>query len=343
MLLVVVGHLCEFFGFYDYGPFHLGGYLGALGVLIFFVHTCYVLMLSLERQASFSTRRLYLAFLIRRTFRIYPLSTLAIGLVAFFHLPQATILGQRFRAWPFDGADVLSNLFLVESFSYRVPILGPTWSLGYEMQMYLFLPLIYFAVRGSAPLWRCLAIYVVAVISCIVILRHSFTPNLALYFPCFFPGVIAYKLREFLKPGRRRIPAWLWPVAILVGAAVCVTLPTSRTRAWVSCLLLGCAIPLFAEISEKWTVLVSKCIAKYSYGIYLSHFFAIWFSFERLHAFPFWARVGVFLLLAAGIPVLAYHLLEDPLIRFGKRVSELYQMQARGTISPAMAHGESCD
>src|SRR5271163_548746 len=207
-MLVVIGHLQEFFGVYAFGPFHLGGFLGTLGVLIFFVHTCYVLMLSLERQAARARPRLFAAFMLRRCFRIYPLSMIAIALVVLFRVPQAMIINRHFIAWLFDGGDVLSNLFLVECFSDRVPILGPTWSLSYEMQMYLFLPWLFVALHSSLgrSLWRCLSRYVAAVLACVGILHFSTAPNLALYIPCFLPGVIAYQLKGFLRSAPR-IPA----------------------------------------------------------------------------------------------------------------------------------------
>ena len=74
VLLVVQAHLTGFFGVRSYWFFE-PSLLGGLGVVLFFVNTSLVLMMSLERQEQLSEGRfLYFVFLIRRAFRIYPLS-----------------------------------------------------------------------------------------------------------------------------------------------------------------------------------------------------------------------------------------------------------------------------
>jgi len=326
VLLVVGGHLGEYFGVESLGPFYLGGFMGTLGVLIFFVHTCYVLMLSLERQMVSTGRHLFLPFMIRRSFRIYPLSMLAIALIAVFRLPQAIIFNRHFAGWQFDGGDLLSNFFLVQNFSFRVPILGPTWSLCYEMQMYLFLPLLFTTLRARSSWWYSMCLYAVSVIACIGLLHVSSTPNLALYIPCFLPGVLAYELRKAGPAMRNRVPSWIWPTVIASVSALYLLTPTSRPKAWLFCLLVGFAIPAFGQLSANWIVAPSRYIAKYSYGIYLSHFFAIWFAFERLQSLPFGARVLVFVVLGAGLPIVAYHLVEDRMIRAGRNFAVRYSV-----------------
>ena len=63
--------------------------IGEAGVLIFFVHTSYVLMGSLDRLRAegFSGASLLKQFYLRRAFRIYPLAIAMLLIVRFGHLP----------------------------------------------------------------------------------------------------------------------------------------------------------------------------------------------------------------------------------------------------------------
>src|SRR5437899_9089949 len=89
VLMVLAFHVLGSFGIRRAGPFNLEA-MGQLGVLLFFVHTSFVLMLSLERQvAQYGQRRLFLVFMARRLFRIYPLSIFVVGAIALFRLPLA--------------------------------------------------------------------------------------------------------------------------------------------------------------------------------------------------------------------------------------------------------------
>jgi peptidoglycan/LPS O-acetylase OafA/YrhL len=65
----------------------------------------------------------------------------------------------------------------------------------------------------------------------------------------------------------------------------------------------------------------SETIAKYSYGIYLTHGLAMWIAFVRLAAYPLAVRWAVFVPLAVAAPVVAYHGLEEPLIRLGRKLA----------------------
>ena len=81
--LVLAQHLLNRFYFAKLG--FDGPAIGTFGVLIFFVHTCLVLMYSMERS-SLDGFPLALNFYIRRMFRIYPLSMLAVLTAVALHL-----------------------------------------------------------------------------------------------------------------------------------------------------------------------------------------------------------------------------------------------------------------
>jgi peptidoglycan/LPS O-acetylase OafA/YrhL len=64
--------------------------IGSFGVLLFFVHTCLVLMYSMERS-NLEGRRLADNFYIRRIFRIYPLSIFAVLAAVALHLDSGVL------------------------------------------------------------------------------------------------------------------------------------------------------------------------------------------------------------------------------------------------------------
>jgi len=98
---------------------------------------------------------------------------------------------------------------------------------------------------------------------------------------------------------------------------------------------LGLAIPFFAQMAARWIVVPSHLIAKYSHGIYLTHFFSIWFALEYLrNALPLPGRLAVFVVLIAGLPVFFYHLLEEPLVALGKYIGKRLE-GARGSAAGA--------
>lgn len=322
--LVLFGHVLHFHGWETIGPFNLD-LMGGLGVLLFFVHTCCVLMSSLERQEQSGGRiKFFVSFMIRRVFRIYPLGILAVLLVVLLHLPLAAVAPGHFSGFRPDSGDLIANLFLVMNLSHRAPVLGPMWSLPYEIQMYLLLPGLFLFVAANRGIAKTAIVWTAAIALGVLVLRRDPNPNFVTYVPCFLPGILAYQLQRRYRP---HLPAFLWPPTVALLATVFlwrqgdVTWPIR----WALCLFIGLGIPLFSGISAPWLVRSTHLVAKYSYGIYLTHFFCVWFAFEYLHQLSLLAKVAIFLLLAAGLPVLFYHLLEEPMIRHGKRVAAQYE------------------
>jgi peptidoglycan/LPS O-acetylase OafA/YrhL len=327
VLFVLAAHLTYFFGIVSLGSFNLLP-LGYWGVLVFFVHTSLVLMLSLERQWNQrGSDHLFTRFMVRRSFRILPLSIMVVALITAFHLPQQTLNAGYFVAASSTPWEVFCNLALIQNLAKVGSILGPLWSLPYEMQMYLCLPWLFLLLRPSRSIWRIVLMWMLAIGSGAVAVHHlRRIPDLVLFIPCFLPGVIAYQLQ---RQERFRLPAFLWPVAVvavtmfdLAGSTWAVQTDTRWAIRWAACFILGLAVPRFFQLSARWLVVPSHWIARYSYGIYLTHFFAIWLAFERLGHLPKILSVLVFVVSAVGLPILFYHSVEEPMIRVGKRLAD---------------------
>lgn len=153
--------------------------------------------------------------------------------------------------------------------------------------------------------------------------------SILIYIPSFLPGVVAYVL-----PRVPRLRSYLWPVFILALALVFTLYPALHVG-WVLGLLLGLLIPSFAELRTPWLCMLSKRIATYSYGIYVSHQFSIWIALGVLQFQPFWLRTTVLIALLLGLPVLLYHAIEKPMIDVGIRITT--RGPAREVAVPAAA------
>jgi len=240
---------------------------------------------------------------------------------------MAELHSGQFVAMTLHPALVVSNLLLVQS--SRNSILGPTWSLPYEMAMYLFLPWLFLLLFPKKSCWRLAAGWLFSVLAGLVFLAHfgGGNNNFLLYVPCFLPGVIAYQLQ---RTPRRKLPAIVWP-GVVIGVVVLFLwnqnlAPNSWIKGWIACLALGASSPFFAQISAPWFTEPSRLIAKYSYGIYLTHFFCIWLMFDRLHyVLPRSARFPLFALLEVLLPIGFYHFLEEPMTLLGKRVAKRFE------------------
>ena len=209
------------------------GSLGRFGVVLFFVHTSFVLMSSLHRldQQNVNAWSLSLAFWIRRFFRIYPLSVLCILLVPIFHIPSDPGL---IYLW-IGIKGFLSNLALTQNLTYSNDILSPLWSLPLEVQMYLMLPFAYFVIRGKQR-FRSLALWCLSLILALTVPLISQRLNVFLYAPCFTSGIVAFDLMRCQR-WNWKLPAWLWPIGILVTIALFgphdnINLPSKIARAW---------------------------------------------------------------------------------------------------------------
>lgn len=324
VLLVLVFHLLLFFEGGSQIPYYLKG-IGRWGVLLFFVHTCLVLMFSLERQQTDSPgKSVFWPFMIRRCFRIYPLSVVIVLTVYLFHLPVSEVHAGSCVPAQLHPAGLLSNLTLTQNLSHQESIVAPLWSLPYEMQMYLFLPLLYLIVRYFRNVVPVFGMWFLAGLAATIAARSIHLQRLGIYdfltyAPCFLSGVIAYKLS---KNRSLRLPFLLWPLAIGVITFLYLSDAWNNDMSWICCLLVGVLLPQFCEMNSQVFQTICRSIAKYSYGVYLTHFILIWWGFQDLRGLGRPLQWFLFLSATVAVPVFLYHVVEEPMIRLGSRVAK---------------------
>jgi peptidoglycan/LPS O-acetylase OafA/YrhL len=240
-------------------------FFGLLGVVVFFVHTCLVLMLSLERHGSAAG-----PFFIRRFFRIYPLAVVVVLFVA-----ASKWLGGA----PPDKWMVLTNVALVQNLTGHESDPYPLWSLPYEVQMYLVLPALYVMTLSRGP-WRIAALWLAVIVLVGAMMAMGLHASPIDLVPCFLAGVLAYTLQRTAR-------AHLSPVVLFcvlgIGVAACMLLWAAGVHraplCWALSLALGLTIPYCRQMQPGLLTAGAKTIATYSYGIYLTHVFAIGFAF----------------------------------------------------------------
>ena len=298
--------------------------IGDTGVLFFFVHTSLVLMASLERQDR--DAGWVGVFYLRRALRIYPLAIATIVLLLVARVPETMpSIGQHAVASARSMATVISNLLLAQNLVGQPDLLGPFWSLPIEVDMYLLLPLCFLIARRRSAL-PMVALLAALVAMHALVTAESFPGAWRLtvfhYGPCFFGGVLAYRLLR--TRARAALPSWCLLVAIAVAASVELFARSTMENhpvSWIPCLLLGVALPYIGELAPSVVTRVAKTIAKYSYGIYLLHVPVLWFAFDVCRALPLGAQLLVAIVSLVAITWTAYRGVEAPAIELGRRLT----------------------
>jgi peptidoglycan/LPS O-acetylase OafA/YrhL len=320
VLLVLADHVLETLGAHLGLEFHpTDWYLGRLGVLMFFVHTCYVLMASLQRLPG-TGWELARTFFIRRAFRIYPLAIFAIVIMVVLGVPSLPWL--TYEA-PTAG-ELASNLTLTMNLTGSDLILDPLWTLPLELQMYLVLPVIFLLTSRVTDFRRVLGIWALSLMTAYFVAPISERLVVATFGPCFMAGVIAYALRERVTAS---LPAPLWIPAILLLIVAYIgieslTFGIHHVALQAGfCLLLALCIPLFRQSASVAFNRAAHMLARYSYGIYLFHCVALWIGYYGIAPESETLKALISLVSLVVMAVASFHWLETPMIRLGARLS----------------------
>jgi peptidoglycan/LPS O-acetylase OafA/YrhL len=327
-------------------------HVGQLGVLIFFVHTSLVLMWSLERS-NLTGWRLLAAFYLRRALRIYPLSMVCVLFAYWFDARWAP-------------ANLWQNLTLMQYVFFKgkptfPPTVTPLWSLPLEIEMYVALPVLFLIFRNRSMKLLVATWGISVALACA---QPRFGEGFAIFrfVPCFLGGVMAWRLMR--ERDRQRFPNWLWPWAIATVALIWMGATEKYLPLFIAAfgICLGLAIPLFREIRSDKVSATVKIIARYSYGIYLTHFPIMLYilrgtshddsPFKVIPPMPLighYARpVNACLIVAltALASLMLYHGIEKPGIRFGRTVAQwiarLGRLGGKGTSADENGQVVNC-
>jgi len=196
--------------------------------MIFFVHTAFVLMLSLERQKDTSIKGMFRTFYVRRAFRIYPLSWLAVMAVCAASIP------------PFPGESfhtpslriLLANLTLTQNWvpfvlwglSIAVLLLVRLKGVGLLAYVPCFLGGVVAYRLWRAPRLRLPPFLWVVAILVAIAMPLAFPLKFASWCASLLLGVAIPQFREFQNPLIR------WPSAFVAKYSYGITI--SRRIRW---------------------------------------------------------------------------------------------------------------
>jgi peptidoglycan/LPS O-acetylase OafA/YrhL len=294
--------------------------LGRLGVVAFFVHTSLVLMFSLQRLHK-ETPRPTLAFYLRRIFRIYPLSILVVILCTIFQIPDLPF-GHSLPG-RYSPLNIVSNLFLFQNI-IGFTITNPLWSLPFEIQMYVFLPALYLLARrpgSTRVIAGLIAGFAVLAVTC-----YTLTGKLHFlaFIPCFLSGILAFSLRNRERPVVKAA-YWSFYVPLLLVLASIAGVVWSNQEyifGWLLSFCLGGTVYLFHDSTSRVWNAITKNVAKYSYGLYLLHVPSLWLVFKILGITDPVIGTATWLVVVSLASFVTFHVVEDPMIRFGKKLTK---------------------
>lgn len=185
--------------------------------------------------------------------------------------------------------------------------------------MYLLMPALY-VVAGRASTARPLgALYLLAVLLGMLWARVGAPSRLGLLpdVACFLAGVAAFRWSRGAAP---LWPPMVWPATLAMATAAYLRSPTFVVG-WACCLLLAWVLPRVRELPEGRVRHAARLIARFSYGIYLTHFVCMWIAFQVLSQFPLPLRLLAFAALVALLPVALYYWIEAPMVSAGSAIA----------------------
>jgi peptidoglycan/LPS O-acetylase OafA/YrhL len=284
---------------------------GAYGVQLFFVISGLVIPLSMIK-GEYSIRK-FGKFMLKRTIRIEPTYIVTILLCCALIILRRLILGEAGNPLP-SLNEMVANVTYVVPFTQFDWINPVFWTLGVELQYYLFIALIWPAFNIFKSNWMLLLL-----------------PALSWLLPAFFGTSFFFHHFGFFAVGcilalfiAGRIPfVWMLSTEIFVHASIFVAYDK-----WSFLLISALTAISILLIPQRSGGKILNFIGRQSYSLYLIHglvgatFVNLsmrYFDVESIFAKSFIVLLAVVLSLMAG--QLIYLIIEKPSMRISKKIS----------------------
>jgi peptidoglycan/LPS O-acetylase OafA/YrhL len=308
---------------------------GWVGVEIFFAISSFLMMRFLLAEDARRGDVNIIWFYIRRVLRIYPLMMFYALLVILLTNRGSGVAWFQFGALASATDNYLAWFF---GYNYPIPYTSHLWTLSYELQIYLFIPLAYFVLKTAKAKGF---IIMLAAVECLCLVARTSFAGIGVTHPVIW-------VTPFLRPESTLIGLaigaglinvrsyWAWAI-VAIAVAVLVTHPNVNVMGpWtiaiypVCALISGSLVYLAARSTLLTQVLGYPVIAflgKISFGLYVYHFaIAALLPVLLRKVLPtaslgsfYGAELVVGFLLTVLIATLSYFVLERPFLKIKER------------------------
>lgn len=314
---------------------------GWIGVDLFFVLSAYLFTKLLTEEYRKSKRINFKKFYLRRVFRIWPIYFIIIGIsiVAYIFFKHSEVT--EYITARILGLFLFCDNILTGIKGYNpLPFAGHLWTIAYEEQFYIFIPLIILLlVRSSAKVKIITLLSVFIVFTCI---RQALILNNSLYwaiwtipvshFESIILGiVIGFGGFDFLM--KKFNPLFIGFLSILLFIVISrlpdINVVSNKLHLTYFCIGISTSFALFSVLHSQslkkfFSNEVFVFLGKRSYGLYIYHLLGNSIAINAIHYIPqlpsnYLAQFTYSLAFTILTSVLSYQYIEKPFLKFKKK------------------------
>lgn len=308
--------------------------LGNFGVMLFFLCSGFIIPVSLERQGSLKT------FWLRRLFRLFPLYWFCIAVSLLLAYSGWGGFEPDFLARPW--ACGLANLTMLQTMFGCSNILGPAWSLMFEIMFYVIVSLQFRLglIKQAVPMAVCMLLSAILLEAIAPLAWNIQLPNGILSFiSTMFVGTVLYRYTN----GELGLRALAGVLVLAIFAEVTTLVGDVYNDGgmwfhWITARLLAyCVFIAALAFRHRPVPRILSWLGLISYSVYLIHPFVIYWP---AHVLPPWLALLIGTTAVIPIAALTYYAIEAPAIRIGRRLTSRQAVRPLQPEAP-LAHPTS--